>query len=253
MQRYFIHAEAMNDQQVELVGDDAHHAVRVMRMAEGDQFIATDGQVRSVIAQVIKAEPTKVVASIVEQLTFNHEPAWQVTIAQSLPKGDKMEMVLQKGTEIGAFAFIPFESERTIVQYDGKKQEKQLVRWGKIVKEAAEQAHRDRLPEVTAIYRWKQLMAVIPHYQLVLFCYEKTDFTVGLRTALQQFDHQQLSSPVRVLLIVGPEGGFTVKEVQEAQASGAVIVTLGNRILRTETAALVGLSCVMFESGEMGG
>jgi 16S rRNA (uracil1498-N3)-methyltransferase len=261
MQRYFVAADQFTETQVRLTGEDAHHAARVMRMKPGDKFIVSDGTALTAIAEVTDASATLVEADIVEQLSMDSEPLWSVTIAQSLPKGDKMELVIQKGTEIGAYAFAPFQSERMIVQYDGKKEAKRLERWSKIAKEAAEQSHRNRVPVIEQVQSWRELMQRIKNYDLVLFCYEREGDAAhgkGIRTAIQEWILRsersgKQTSPANIMLIVGPEGGFTEREAAEAETTGAVLVGLGKRILRTETAGIVGLTCLLYESGEMGG
>ena len=260
MQRYFVTPDQFEGNRVVLTGDDAHHAQRVMRMEPNDRFIVSDGCERAAIAAVTAAETGRVEAEIVIELPMDGEPMWSVTVAQSLPKGDKMELVIQKGTEIGAAAFMPFQSERMIVQYDGKKEAKRLERWSKIAKEAAEQAHRSRIPAVEQVRTWRQLVASITAFDLALFCYEKEGGSggSGLRGAAAAFRQSREAAGsgterANVLIVVGPEGGFTEREAAEAEAAGAVIVGLGRRILRTETAAMVGLACLMYESGEMGG
>lgn len=253
MQRYFVPAAQFAEDTVALVGDDAHHASRVMRMRVGDSFIVSDGAGREAIAKVTDIAAGRVDAAIEELLASDREPAWQITIAQSLPKGDKMELIIQKGTEIGAYAFVPFESERMIVQYDAKKEAKRLERWEKIAKEAAEQAHRSRIPDIAKPLSWKQLVGSMKEYDLVLFCYEeegRSGAGSGLRGAVQPLAARR---DLRALVIVGPEGGFTEQEASQAQAAGAVLVGLGKRILRTETAGIVALTALLYESGEMGG
>lgn len=257
MQRYFVAAEQFGDSGIRIIGEDAHHAVRVMRMKPGDQLIVSDGQSRTALAAVLEASPMLVTAQIVEMLSADSEPSWAVTIAQSLPKGDKMELVIQKGTEIGAYAFVPFQSERMVVQYDAKKETKRIDRWSKIAKEAAEQAHRSRIPGIEPVHSWRELMQSFDSYDLVLFCYEREGHDThgkGLRTSIRGWiESSDAVSTPNVLLIVGSEGGFTDREAAEAEAAGAVLVGLGRRILRTETAGIVGLTCLLYESGEMGG
>ncbi|MFF2481631.1 RsmE family RNA methyltransferase [Paenibacillus sp. NPDC058071] len=261
MQRYFVAAEQFESSRVRLTGEDAFHAIRVMRMKEGDKFVVSDGESRLALASVTEAAAGEVVASIVEELPMDSEPAWSVTVAQSLPKGDKMELVIQKGTEIGAYSFAPFQSERMIVQYDGKKEAKRLERWGKIAKEAAEQSHRCRVPVIEPVRSWRELIASIALFDLTLFCYEREGDSaegIGIRDAVQAWKSREdgrfeAGRAPKLLLVVGPEGGFTEKEANEAEAAGAVIVGLGKRILRTETAGLVGLTCLLYEAGEMGG
>ncbi|MUT66656.1 16S rRNA (uracil(1498)-N(3))-methyltransferase [Paenibacillus sp. NEAU-GSW1] len=260
MQRYFVSAEQFEGRDsVRLTEDDAFHAVRVMRMKEGEKFIVSDGASRVALAAVEEASAAEVRARIVEELPMESEPAWSVTIAQSLPKGDKMELVIQKGTEIGAYRFAPFQSERMIVQYDGKKEAKRLERWGKIAKEAAEQAHRCIVPQVEAVRSWRELTDSISDFDLALFCYEREGDGAkgkGVKDALLEWKRScggELPDSPKLLLIVGPEGGFTEAEAKGAEAAGAIVVGLGKRILRTETAGIVGLTCLLYEAGEMGG
>lgn len=257
MQRYFVPPEQFGESSVVLAGEDARHAVRVMRMKPGDECIVSDGVSREARVVIRDADPERVTADIVEPLPGDREPGWSVTVAQSLPKGDKMEIVIQKGTELGAAAFAPFQSERMIVQYDARKEAKRLERWRKIAKEAAEQAHRSRIPDVGPVLAWRELIALFPRYDAVFFCYEKASGSLrhGLRTAVRRWlDGTGKDAPApNVLLVVGPEGGFSEREAAEAEAAGAVAVGLGRRILRTETAAMAALACLMYESGEMGG
>ncbi|XEC96801.1 16S rRNA (uracil(1498)-N(3))-methyltransferase [Paenibacillus tarimensis] len=256
MQRYFITPEQFGSAGVVITGNDAHHLTKVMRMKPGDKIIVGDGRGKEALVRISGLEPGLVAADIIEMFASGQESEWLVTVAQSMPKGDKMETVIQKGTEIGAASFVPFQSERMIVAYDAKKEAKRLERWAKIAKEAAEQAHRSVVPAISPVHSWKQLLDHISAYDLTLFCYEKEGGTAssGLKGVLAEFAAKAGNAqPPNVLLIVGPEGGFTEREAEEAVSRGAKLVGLGKRILRTETAALVGLTCIMYESGEMGG
>ncbi|OXM86122.1 16S rRNA (uracil(1498)-N(3))-methyltransferase [Paenibacillus rigui] len=272
MQRYFISPEWFHEDSVTIAGDDAHHLIRVMRAKAGDQVIVSDGVNREALVRIREPEKDRVVADIVESLPMDREPAVEVWIAQSLPKGDKMELVIQKGTEIGADRFIPFVSERTVVQLDAKKESKRIERWQKIAKEAAEQAHRNRVPTVEAPLSWKQLLQLAGQADAAWICYEKEN-GLQLKHQIQEalskgkairIDTAEQGTPaklqtngvndrIKLLLIIGPEGGFSEQEIAAAEAAGCRSVSLGRRILRTETAAMVGLTCILYESGEMGG
>ncbi|MFD2612723.1 16S rRNA (uracil(1498)-N(3))-methyltransferase [Paenibacillus gansuensis] len=250
MQRYFVAPEQFTDDEVRITGDDAHHLTRVMRARTGEQVICSDGQEREALVEITEILAGTVTARIIEKLPMDAEPAVEVWVAQSLPKGDKMETVIQKCTEIGASRFLPFLSERTVVQYDAKKEAKRLDRWNKIAKEASEQAHRNRVPEVTAPYSWKQLLQMAGEFDLALICYEKEQglrFRERLRMAAAE---HRLN---KVLLLIGPEGGFSENEIAQAESSGVHSISLGKRILRTETAAMAALTCILYETGEMGG
>jgi len=266
MQRYFIQSEQFRDQTIVLDGEEAHHLIRVMRARPGDRIIVSDGERREALAELTRIDRDAAEASVVEWLAMDREPAVKVTVAQSLPKGDKLELVIQKGTELGASRFIPFISERTVVQYDECKEAKRLERWRKIAKEAAEQAHRSRVPSVEAPASWKQLLQMSGQYDLALFCYEQAGGSAGLRPLLMKLREEWstrhdaaegIAAPAAqgpsVLLIIGPEGGFSEREAEQAAQAGMHPVGLGKRILRTETAGLVGLACIMYEFNEMGG
>jgi 16S rRNA (uracil1498-N3)-methyltransferase len=246
MQRYFLTQDNMLEDKAIVRGDDAHHLMRVMRAQPGDQVIVSNGTNRECLAEVVELYKENVLLKLLEERPMSGEPRTQVWIAQSLPKGDKFETVIQKGTEIGAALFIPFVSARTIVQYDAKKEAKRLERWRKIAKEAAEQAHRSKVPAVRETVSWKELLRLSQDAALTVFCYEKEQ-GLQLRSVLQ-------SSSVGegpVLVVVGPEGGFTEEEAMEAERHGCKPVGLGSRILRTETAGLVAASCIFYETGEM--
>ena len=258
MQRYFVSPELISDRAVILTDEDARHFARVLRGKPGDRFIACDGAGRDVLAEATRVGPDAVEAKVVRFLTESNEPPWAVTVAQSLPKGDKMETVIQKGTETGAAAFWPFVSRRTVVEYDGAKETRRLARWRKIAKEAAEQAHRSAVPEVAPVMAWKELIARFALFDLVLFCYEEEGRRGrGLRTVLAEHRERLAGGDrpgrrPRLLIVIGPEGGFTAEEAEEAARAGAVWTGLGPRTLRTETAAPAALACLAYESGEMG-
>jgi len=250
MQRYFVAPEQIRGDEADITGDDARHLIRVLRAVPGDRLILCDGSGRECLAEIVALERERAALKVLEERTCENEPAVHIRIAQSLPKGDKFETVIQKGTEIGASAFLPFVSARTVVQYDARQEARRVDRWRKIAKEAAEQAHRGRVPLVSEPMRWSELLDAAAEAKLALLCYEKESASL-LRDVLRA------AGPLRrgdtVLIVVGPEGGFTDAEVAEARRRGIAPVGLGRRILRTETAALVAAACVFYETGEMGG
>lgn len=254
MQRYFVAAEQYSDDTgtVILEGDDAHHALRVMRMKAGDRFLCSDGTGREALVEVTDIAKAQVIARVVERLAPLAEPLVKVWIAQSLPKGDKMETIIQKGTEIGAVKFIPFMSVRGIVKYEEGKEQKRLIRWRKIAKEAAEQAHRNIIPEIEPPCRWQQVIERAKEVDLALLCFEQAGRLQFRQIISTLRTERPVGAQMTILLMIGPEGGFSTAEVTEAEQAGWRMISLGRRILRTETAALVGLSCILYEFGEMG-
>ncbi|USG63877.1 16S rRNA (uracil(1498)-N(3))-methyltransferase [Brevibacillus ruminantium] len=241
MQRYFVEPHLFSEQEVRITGDDVHHIVNVMRAKSGEEIIVSDGAGRSARARLESLSAKEVVAAVTEFLEEKRELPIHITIGQGLPKGEKMEWILQKGTEMGAFAFFPFSSERTIVKLDAKKEAKKLERWRKIVKEAAEQSHRSVLPELLAPVSFRQILEASTRYTRAVIAYEKE----GTQTLHQVFP--ALSPGDSLLVLIGPEGGFTPEEVSAAEAAGIASVALGPRILRTETACQYVLAAASFQ------
>lgn len=246
MQRYFITSEQITDQTIVITGDDVHHIKTVMRFRPGTTIMIADGTGVEYIAEIIEYDVDRVFCRVLETREARGESRTRVTIAQSMPKGDKFEWILQKATELGAKRFLPFSSERTVVKLEPKKVDKKVERWQKITKEAAEQAHRGYVPNVEMPISWKQLLQQIESFPgTVWIAYEKGG--KSLTTALAQTHVDE------IMVLIGPEGGFSAKEVEEAGQAGAITISLGNRILRTETASLLALSCIFFARNELGG
>lgn len=244
MQRYFVSPEQIDGSKIVLRGDDVHHIKNVMRFRAGDPVILCDGRGFDYVAEIADLRKESVSCRVIEQRSSIGEPRTSICVAQSLPKGDKLDWVLQKGTELGVTAFFPFTSTRSVVKLQPEKAKKRHQRWERIVKEAAEQSHRGRLPSVYPLADWKELLAWIPQYELTLIAYEREG------AALDEILAQP--SEASMLIIVGPEGGFSEDEVQEAKDAGAIPVSLGPRILRTETASLALVACILYAYGDMG-
>ncbi len=247
MQRYFVEPRQFTEQDVIITGDDVHHITNVMRGDIGDEILVSDGQGRVARARLTERTAKQVRAEIVEWLDERRELPVRVTIGQGLPKGDKLEWIIQKGTELGAHAFFPFQSERTIVKLDAKKEDRKRERWSRIAKEAAEQAHRSVLPEVLPVRRFDEAIAECKRYDACVIAYEQEDQTT-LRDVLDR-----LRPGDSLLVLIGPEGGFSPQEVRSAAAAGAIPVSLGPRILRTETASQYVLAAVSYHFEMTGG
>ncbi|MBO8164122.1 MAG: 16S rRNA (uracil(1498)-N(3))-methyltransferase [Brevibacillus sp.] len=240
MQRYFVQPHQINERDVTIRGDDVHHIVNVTRRKPGDQLIVCDGQGYSALARIVELNEQTVRAEIVTLLSERREMPIDVTIAQGLAKSDKLEWIVQKGTELGMKALQPFSSERTIVKLDVKKEAKKLERWQKIAKEAAEQAQRTTVPEIAPPRKLDDLLADTDRYTACAIAYEQED-TTPLSTVLEK-----LKPGDSLLVIIGPEGGFSKAEVSRAEQAGVIPVSLGPRILRTETASQYVLACISY-------
>lgn len=241
--RFFVEQSQINGDRVELTGADVHHLRDVLRLKPGDVITVLDGANREYRVQLEVVDSGHAEGLILSSNLRPTEPRVMLTLAQCLPKGDKMELVLQKGTEIGYAAFIPVISERSIVKLDADRAAKKGERWRKIVQSAAEQAGRARLPEVHPIHSWQLLCDRFKEFDLVLLPWEGEE-TTGLKETLQA---KKFAS---VLIIIGPEGGLAVDEVEKARSHGAITVSLGPRIMRTETAGLAAGVAVLYESGD---
>ena len=246
MTRFFVRPEQIVGEFVYLDGDDAHHLRVVLHAQPGTKISVLDGSGREWPAALTELGKTKASAQLREPFAPTTEPNVQVTVAQALPKvGDKMEQVLQRGTEIGAAGFWVYSSERSLTHLTGerqeKRQEKRQVRWSAIVKTAAEQAHRSVLPALKIDGEFRDVLSTASEYDCALIAYEgETD--VLLKPTLTA----QTAPLKRVLVIIGPEGGFSDSEIKAARKASVQTVSLGPRILRTETAALVMVSQIIY-------
>ncbi|QSS99008.1 16S rRNA (uracil(1498)-N(3))-methyltransferase [Pontibacillus sp. ALD_SL1] len=250
MQRYFVPSSGWDDSEVVITGEDVHHIGKVMRMKPEHHILCCTPEGDLAECEITDITTEAVTCQIVEWLEEVKELPASVTIAQGLPKGDKMEHVIQKGTELGASQFIPFEAERSIVKWDQKKSQKKITRYQKIAKEASEQSHRTTIPSVSHLHSLRDLIAHQASYDWIVFAYEdeaKSQSYRSLKEVLTQVQQGQ-----RILVIIGPEGGFSEQEVQTLKEAGALAVRLGPRILRTETAATYFLSALSYQLEELG-
>lgn len=224
---------------------DAKHISKVLRMQPGDkiQIVSDDGV--TAIAEIMSLQADNVVVKCLEKLAESHEPSVKITLAQGLAKGEKMDFIIQKAVEMGASSVVPVAMEHSVVRLEGAKADKKVERWQKIAEAAAKQSKRDIIPQVQAVQTMQQMLAN-NDLQHKIIAYECED-RLGLKTALQRCDNLR-----ELLLIIGPEGGISEFELELARKNGAVPVSLGKRILRAETAGVVALSAILYETGDLG-
>lgn len=250
MQRYFVPESNWQDDKLTITGDDAHHIIRVMRGNLGDELICNHPSGYAVLGEISHIDQQRVTVFILKILEEKVELPVHVTIAQGLPKGDKLEYVLQKGTELGASQFIPFSADRSVVKWDAKKSSKKMARFAKIVKEASEQSHRNLVPRITSIMNVDRLIEETKEYDMKIFAYEeeaKTNQFQSFASVIKKLDLNQ-----RLVVCIGPEGGFSENEVTLLKENGFQSVRLGPRILRTETAPLYILASISYQFEELG-
>jgi len=244
LQRYFAEQSQIKEQQIFLSEEDAHHIGKVMRMASGDliEVVCPDGKIAECKIENIYSD--HVVATILNRREDVRELPIKVAIASSLLKGEKWEWVIQKGTELGASHFLPFSSSRSVVKWDSGKAEKKVERWRKIAKEASEQSERNRIPEVFSPISFKELLEKSQGYTLTVVAYEEK--ARENEKSLFFSVLEKLNDGDSLLVIFGPEGGFTKEEIKQFEEAGFSLCGLGPRILRAETAPLYALSAISF-------
>lgn len=232
--------EQIHNGRVRLTGDQARQIVRVLRLAAGDRIVVLDGRGSEYEAAIEQAASDSVSATILSQRPCPGEPVLPLTLYQALLKRDKFEWVLQKATEVGVTRIVPVVTRRSLVQ-DTRLKDSKAGRWEKILTEAAEQSRRGRVPELAAPMPWPQALADAARADLALVAWEEG--ARPLRDALTA-----TAVPVQSLsLLIGPEGGLTADEIAQATRSGVQPVSLGPRILRTETAAVVAAALILYE------
>jgi 16S rRNA (uracil1498-N3)-methyltransferase len=245
MQRYFVEQRANDTQEFIISGENARHISKVMRMAPKDEIIVVHENVAYICEiQVIDQD---VIVRQTGQTIPSPEMPLNVDIACGLPKGDKLELIAQKATELGMHALIPFAAERSIVKWDDKKAKKNQERLQKIAQEAAEQSHRTQIPEVVLPISFKQLLQTFENYDAV-FIADEEDAKLAERTSFKQkLQALDSSKPLNILCIFGPEGGISRQESAAFLEAGAQTMSLGPRILRAETAPFYALSAISYE------
>ncbi|MFS0644147.1 16S rRNA (uracil(1498)-N(3))-methyltransferase [Siminovitchia sp. 179-K 8D1 HS] len=250
MQRYFMDAPYDGRDTVLLSGDHYHHIANVMRMKPGNEIWVVFNDGLAAKATIISLEDQAVKVRIMEWEERTTELPVHVTVASGLPKGDKWEWVIQKGTELGASQFVPFKAARSVVKWDEKKSARKLARWKKIAMEAAEQSHRQVVPDVLSPMTFEQILALSDNLSRKIVAHEE---------AAKQGEQSNLANMLagvkkgeKIIILFGPEGGWEEKEVELLTSNGFISCGLGPRILRTETAPLYALAAISYHFELMG-
>ncbi|WLR46221.1 16S rRNA (uracil(1498)-N(3))-methyltransferase [Halobacillus litoralis] len=249
MQRYFVDQECWNGDTVYVNGEDTHHIVRVMRMKEGDNLVAIHPERGPALCEITKVAEDVVHCNVVTWMEEDRELPVHVTIVASLGKGDKLEQIVQKGTELGASAFIPYQADRSVAKWDNKKADKKIQRLQKISKEASEQSERNIVPEIQSVHTLHQLLEIKKNYDHCLFGYAESARQENPHLLSEAFE--SLKREETVLVVFGPEGGFSENEVGKLLHQGFKSIRLGPRILRMETAPLYFLSSLSYKLEEV--
>ena len=242
MVRFFVTQEELLQEAPVLTGENAQHA-KVLRLKPGEEVLLCDGEGSEALCTVSDFGKDYCAVEVQQRRQSATEASVRVSVYMAFPKSDKLEHVIQKATELGAYEIVTFPSARCVSKPDEKSLKKKLERWQKIAVSAAEQSGRGRIPRVVVLDSFAHALSRAAEADKALMFYEHEE-AVTLHMALSDGDYQTVS------LLTGPEGGLEEKEVDQARAAGLQVCTLGKRILRCETAPLCALSAVMYAAGE---
>lgn len=242
MHHFFVTPQQISGDKIRIEGGDVNHMKNVLRIKLHEKAEISDGESRTYLCEVEAYEEDVAVLHILEEMEADTEPASKLYLFQGLPKSDKMELIVQKAVELGVYQVIPVAMKRSVVRLDDKKAAKKADRWNSIAESAAKQAGRSRIPEVTMPLSYNEALKMAEELDVTLLPYELAGGMEVTREVIRQ-----IKSGQSVGIFIGPEGGFEPEEVDAAVSMGAKVITLGRRILRTETAGLATLAVLMFE------
>ena len=242
MTRFFVEPADFQPDFMVLTGENAQHA-KVLRLKAGEEVMVCDGEGRECLCAISDVSDGRISLVVKHQRDSVTEAAVRVSVYMAFPKGDKLEHVIQKATELGAYEVVAFPSARCVSRPDEKSLKKKLERWQKIAASAAEQSGRGRIPQIVVLPSYAQALSRAAQADKALMFYEHEE-ALTLKMALSGGNYRTVS------LLTGPEGGLEESEVEKAREAGLRVCTLGKRILRCETAPLCALSAVMYDAGE---
>ena len=250
MQNFFINENQINKQNntIEITGKDVNHIKNVLRCRIGEKIeigLNSSNSEKKYIAEITKIADEKITCKIAEIVQANKEANTHINIIQGLPKSDKMELIIQKCTELGVKEITPLELNRCIVKVSAKDKDKKIKRWQTIAEVAAKQCGRNLIPKVNDIYNLKNIYTLLENYDIILLANE-----LEKSTTLKDILKQDLRNK-KIAVIIGPEGGLEPSEIEALKQLGAKSITLGKRILRTETVAMIMSGIILYESDNL--
>ena len=248
MDRFFVDRKNINleNNTCTIIGEDVKHISKVLRCKIGEELEVCDKENNEYICEITGISKETVELDILEKIEIKRESDLKIKLYQGLPKGPKMEMILQKLTEVGVDEIILVQTKRSVAKVDDKKEDKKFERWERIIYEAAKQSKRGKIPKLRGVLSFKEALEDMKNNDANLCPYEN-ERTVSIKRAIKDIDINNIG------IFVGPEGGFAEEEIEKIQEIGSNVVSLGPRILRTETASVVASSIVLYELSDLGG
>lgn len=246
MYNFFVESTAKKDGRYVLAGADYNHIKNVLRMTAGDQFLVSCNDI-SDLCEIESIEIDVVVAKIIKENYQSTNLPINIHLFQGLPKSDKLELIIQKSVELGVSTVTPVSMKRSIVKIDDKKKKSKQERWQAIAEAAAKQSKRTAIPQVCDVLSYKEFITKAKDLDLLIVPYECAEGMAATKAVLRE-----IKSGMNVGIIIGPEGGFEPKEIDEALSIGGKVISLGSRILRTETAAITTVAmCMLYSEMEL--
>ena len=242
MHHFFVEPSQVHEDEIEILGGDVNHIRNVLRMKAGEELVINDGYGNEYGCRLHRFTDAAVCAKILEKRRVASELPSRITLYQCLPKGDKMELIIQKAVELGVFEVFPMATKRAVVRLEGKREAARIARWQSIAEAAAAQSRRHIIPQVHPVISLKEAVALAARADCGLIPYELAEGMGRTRELLGGIHPGQ-----SVAVMIGPEGGFEEEEIALAQAAGIWPITMGRRILRTETAGLTMLAWIMYQ------
>lgn len=248
MHKFFVPIDNFYNEKVIIEGDDVKHIYKVLRLEEGQEILINDLHGKEYRCKLIDVNKKEVTANIIEEVSISKESPIEISLFQGLPKSAKMDLIVQKNTELGVSHITPIITKRVIVKTE-LKEYKKLDRWNRIALEACKQCKRSLIPTIEEPLEFDDLLAKLNEFDLVLVPYENAE-NHGIKYVMNNIDIKCVRS---VAIIIGPEGGFEEDEIKLLRENGSYVITLGPRILRTETAGFTAVSLISYELGDLGG
>lgn len=248
MPKFFVSNNQIKENIIKIIGNDVNHITNVLRLNINDEIIICNKDMGdNYITRIIEINKDKIICQMKEKLN-KEELKVEITIFQGLPKADKMELIIQKCTELGVKEITPVSMERCVVKLDAKTEDKKVKRWQKIAEAASKQCRRNSICNINYVTNIKNICNVVKDYDIILVPYEEEQ-----KTSFKEILHSYVNAKnLKIAIVIGPEGGFDKKEIDSLKENGAKIITLGKRILRTETVAIAMTSAIMYEFNELG-
>lgn len=248
MHNFFIKQNQLKDN-IEILGNDVNHIKNVLRLQLEDEICVHVKDINEkYICKIKETRQTSIICDIIKKVEIEHESDVYINIVQALPKSDKMELIIQKCTELGVKEFTPLQLNRCIVKISSKDEKKKTERWQTIAEVASKQCSRDIVPKVNNIYNIHTLKDLLNDYDIVLVTYENENINT-LKNEISKFSHKTK----KIAVVIGPEGGIEEHEIAKLKEYGYKILGLGKRILRTETVAICVSSIILYTLGDLGG